>query len=46
MYCSRRDVLVEGLNNLGWKVEPPKATMFVWANIPEQFADQDRWIFL
>ena len=40
MYCSRRDVLVEGLNNLGWKVEPPKATMFVWAKIPEQFADQ------
>ncbi len=40
MYCSRRDVLVEGLNNLGWYVEPPKATMFVWAKIPEQFADQ------
>ena len=40
MYCSRRDVLVEGLNNLGWLIEPPKATMFVWARIPEQFADQ------
>ena len=40
MYCSRRDVLVEGLNNLGWHVEPPKATMFVWAKIPEQFAHQ------
>jgi len=40
MYCSRRDVLVEGLNKLGWNVEPPKATMFVWAKIPEQFADQ------
>ena len=40
MYCSRRDVLVEGLNNLGWNVELPKATMFVWAKIPEQFADQ------
>ena len=38
MYCSRRDVLVEGLNNLGWEVKPPKATMFVWAKIPEQFA--------
>lgn len=40
MYCSRRDVLVEGLNNLGWEVEAPKATMFVWAKIPEQFADR------
>ncbi len=40
MYCSRRDVLVNGLNNLGWKVEPPKATMFVWAKIPEQFSSQ------
>ena len=40
MYCSRRDVLVEGLNNLGWNVEPPKATMFVWAKIPEQFSQQ------
>ena len=40
MYCSRRDVLIEGLNNMGWNVEAPKATMFVWAKIPEQFADQ------
>ncbi|GMR15835.1 MAG: alanine transaminase [Gammaproteobacteria bacterium] len=37
MYQSRRDVLCEGLNALGWKVEKPKATMFVWAPIPEQF---------
>ena len=38
MYQSRRDVLCGGLNALGWKVTPPKATMFVWAKIPEQFA--------
>jgi alanine-synthesizing transaminase len=37
LYRSRRDVLVSGLNNAGWKVESPKATMFVWAKIPEQF---------
>jgi len=37
MYQNRRDVLCEGLNALGWKVEKPKATMFVWAPIPEQF---------
>ena len=34
MYQSRRDVLVNGLNNAGWKVESPKATMFLWAKIP------------
>jgi len=29
--------LCDGLNAAGWKVERPKATMFVWAEIPEQF---------
>lgn len=37
MYRQRRDVLCEGLNAAGWKVEKPKATMFVWAEIPEPF---------
>jgi len=36
-YCVRRDVLCEGLNSIGWDVEKPKGTMFVWAPIPEQF---------
>lgn len=36
-YRKRRDVLCEGLNSIGWQVEKPKATMFVWAKIPEQF---------
>jgi alanine-synthesizing transaminase len=35
MYQSRRDVLCSGLNAVGWPVTPPKATMFVWARIPE-----------
>ncbi len=35
-YRERRDVLVDGLNRVGWKVEKPKATMFVWAEIPEE----------
>ena len=35
IYQSRRDVLVKGLNDAGWKVDPPKATMFVWAKIPD-----------
>jgi len=34
-YRKRRDVLVEGLNRIGWKVAKPKASMFVWAPIPE-----------
>ena len=37
IYQHRRDVLCDGLNAAGWKVEKPKATMFVWAEIPEQF---------
>jgi alanine-synthesizing transaminase len=37
MYCQRRDVLCEGLNALGWAVEKPKATMFVWVPIPEAY---------
>jgi alanine-synthesizing transaminase len=39
MYCKRRDVLCDGLNSIGWKVEKPQATMFVWAPIPEQFKE-------
>ena len=38
-YKKRRAVLCEGLNSLGWAVEKPKATMFVWAPIPEEFKD-------
>mgnify|MGYP003321922395 FL=1 len=33
-YQDRRDVLIKGLNDAGWGVESPKATMFVWAKIP------------
>ena len=37
IYRKRRDVLIEGLNRVGWEVPPPKATMFVWARLPEEF---------
>jgi alanine-synthesizing transaminase len=37
VYKNRRDVLVEGLNKIGWEIEKPKATMFVWAPIPDKF---------
>jgi alanine-synthesizing transaminase len=36
-YRKRRDVLIEGLNKIGWHVPSPKATMFVWAAIPERY---------
>jgi len=41
MYQSRRDVLIEGLSKAGWNIEKPKATMFVWAEIPEPFKSMD-----
>jgi len=37
-YRKRRDVLCRALASSGWKIEPPKATMFVWARIPGEFA--------
>jgi alanine-synthesizing transaminase len=36
-YRSRRDALCNGLNSIGWRVEKPKATMFVWAPIPQEY---------
>jgi alanine-synthesizing transaminase len=37
IYRRRRDVLVDGLNKIGWRIEKPKGTMFVWAPVPEAF---------
>jgi alanine-synthesizing transaminase len=37
LHRKRRDVLVNGLNKIGWRVEKPQGTMFVWAPIPEQY---------
>ena len=39
MYQARRDVLCEGLTAAGWPVEKPKATMFVWAEIPDRYKE-------
>ncbi len=38
MYQSRRDVLAKGLHEAGWMVEVPKASMYIWAKIPEAYA--------
>ncbi|HET9691302.1 MAG TPA: aminotransferase class I/II-fold pyridoxal phosphate-dependent enzyme [Acidimicrobiales bacterium] len=39
IYQSRRDALVDGLNRIGWEIEKPKGTMFVWAPIPEPYRE-------
>jgi len=36
-YKERRDALITGLNRVGWEIESPKATMFVWGKIPDQY---------
>ncbi len=38
-YQLRRDVLVDGLNRIGWRVDKPRGTMFVWAQIPERYRE-------
>jgi alanine-synthesizing transaminase len=37
-YQKRRDVMVKGLHDIGWMVENPKASMYIWAKIPEYYA--------
>jgi LL-diaminopimelate aminotransferase len=37
IYQERRDILIRGLNSLGWRIEPPKATFYVWLAIPKKF---------
>ncbi len=39
VYQKRRDVLCDGLNRIGWNVEKPKASMFVWAEMPQPFRE-------
>ncbi|MCB0977826.1 MAG: aminotransferase class I/II-fold pyridoxal phosphate-dependent enzyme [Acidimicrobiales bacterium] len=38
-YQSRRDALCDGLNRIGWAIEPPMGTMFAWAPIPEPYRE-------
>ena len=45
IYKRRRDILVDGLNRLGWKIEKPKSTMFIWARIPEPYRHMDSLSF-
>ncbi|MBR2179849.1 MAG: aminotransferase class I/II-fold pyridoxal phosphate-dependent enzyme [Selenomonadaceae bacterium] len=42
-YIEKIDALIDGLNEAGWKVDKPKATMFVWAAIPKSFASSEEF---
>ena len=41
LYQRRRDILVEGLNRLGWKIEKPKAALYVWAQCPPGYTSME-----
>lgn len=45
LYRRRRDILVDGLNSLGWNLEKPEATLYVWAPIPEDFDSESFSMF-
>lgn len=39
IYEGRRDTLIDGLSRMGWKVEAPRGTMFVWAQLPDPYGE-------
>jgi alanine-synthesizing transaminase len=45
IYQSRRNTLIEGLDRIGWSVEPPRGSMFVWAPIPEPYREMGSLAF-
>ncbi|MBR1647640.1 MAG: aminotransferase class I/II-fold pyridoxal phosphate-dependent enzyme [Selenomonadaceae bacterium] len=43
-YVERIDALIDGLNSAGWKIDKPRATMFVWAPVPEGFGTSEEFV--
>ncbi len=43
-YIERRDALIDGLSAAGWQIDKPKATMFVWAPVPEGFGTSEEFV--
>jgi len=41
VYQRRRDIIVDGLKSLGWPIEPPKATLYVWIPVPSGYTSTD-----
>ncbi|OEF96043.1 LL-diaminopimelate aminotransferase [Desulfuribacillus alkaliarsenatis] len=46
VYQERRDILINGLEKLGWKINKPKASMFIWARIPEGYTSKEFAVLL
>lgn len=42
-YEQRRDLIIKGFGEAGWEIKPSKATMFIWAKIPEGYATSDEF---
>jgi len=41
VYQNRRDIIVKGLQSLGWPLEPPKATLYVWVPVPQGYSSAE-----
>lgn len=41
VYQKRRDIIVKGLQSLGWPIEPPKATLYVWVPVPKGYSSTE-----
>jgi LL-diaminopimelate aminotransferase len=41
IYQNRRNIIVKGLQSLGWPIEPPKATLYVWVKVPHGYSSQE-----
>ena len=41
VYQTRRNIIVEGLQSLGWEIEAPKATLYVWAKVPQGYTSTE-----
>ncbi|MBA2750257.1 MAG: pyridoxal phosphate-dependent aminotransferase [Tatlockia sp.] len=41
VYQKRRDIIVQGLQSLGWDIEAPKATLYIWAKVPQGYTSTD-----
>lgn len=43
-YKRRRDLLIDGLREIGWQIDRPKATMFVWAKLPMPYSSSEQFV--
>ncbi len=41
IYQNRRDIIVKGLQSLGWPIQPPQATLYVWVPVPPEYSSTE-----